>query len=87
MLDYLIKGNEPAYKEGFKDGYSQGYALNDTHELKMLVIELRMQEVSELIDVGYLEGLEYALTLKRMNASYMIDYAIYEKNLRYGFKK
>ena len=87
MLDYLVKGNEIAYNEGFKDGYSQGYALNDTHELKLIIIELRMQGISELIDVGYLEGLEYALILKRMNASYMSDYAIYEKNLRYGFKK
>lgn len=89
MLDYLVNGNERAYNEGFKDGYSQGYIMNDydLHELKMLVIEIRMQGVSELIDVGYLEGLEYALTLKRMNASYMSDFATYEKNLRYGIKK
>lgn len=87
MLDYLVNGNERAYNEGFKDGYSQGYALHDTHELTMLVIEVRMQNIHELIDIGYLEGLEYALTLKKMNSSYMNDYTLYENNLRYGFKK
>lgn len=67
MLDYLVKSNELAYRVGFADGYRM-YALADIHELKMLIIEIRMQGVSELIDVGYLEGLEYALRLKRMQS-------------------
>lgn len=86
MLDYMNKGNELAYRVGFADGYKM-YALANTHELAMLVTEVRMQDVSELIDIGYLEGLEFALTMKRRQAKYMNDYSMYEYNLRCGIKK